>query len=70
MRQLAPIISALFPEVREAAVSSKRCSSEPSDWTRAIRAAIDRADSEPSEYLRLVITQGVLVDYLVDELHD
>jgi len=70
IRQLAPIISALFPEAREAAVSSKRCSTEPADWTRAIHAAIDRTNGEPSEYLRLVITQGVLVDYLVGELHD
>lgn len=71
MTRIAPIIASLFPEAREALVDAKRRTDDPAEWTYAVRAKLpERDESALSDYLSYVITQGIIVDYVVGELHD
>ena len=71
MTRIAPIIASLFPEAREALVDAKSRTDDPVEWTYAVRAKLPERDkSALSDYLSYVITQGIIVDYVVGELHD
>lgn len=71
MTRLAPIVAKLFPEEREALVRAKERSDNPVDWTQAVRDRLSMHNllTIPS-YLSYVITQGIMVDYLISELND
>lgn len=71
MTRMAPIIADLFPEAREALVDAKSRTDDPAEWTHAVRAKLPERDgSAMPDYLSYVITQGIIVDYIVGELHD
>lgn len=71
MTKLAPMMSALFPSVRDAAQESVARSKEAEQWTRAAEAALRaRIDAELDDTVRRVIIQGVMTDLLHLQMHD
>ena len=71
MTRIAPIVASLFPEAREAMVSAKEKSVVPREWSLAIRQSVNEScfeDVRPQ--LMRIITQGIVYDYLCNELHD
>ncbi len=68
--KLAPVISELFPELREEFITSFNRSSDPMQWTDDVDAAIRKyiqLDIEESLYRS--IRQCIITDYLFNELH-
>ncbi len=71
MTKLAPMLSALFPDIADAAKASLERSKEPQQWTRATEAALRaRIDAEIDGVVRRAIIQGVMTDLLHLQLHD
>lgn len=71
MTQLAPIMSALFPAAREAMKRVHQTTSDNFEWTGAVDRALDGfVQAELDDLLRRVIVQGVITDYLLNELRD
>ena len=72
MTRLGPVMSALFPDVRRAVVSSHRESAfDMSAWTRAASECLAReAQATLAEQVRRDIIQAIVTDYLYNELHD
>lgn len=71
MTKLAPLVSALFPDVKKSVEHSFSISKETTDWTDAAEAALrDTFGAEIEESTRRVIVQGVITEYLFNELHD
>ncbi len=71
MTQLAPIMSALFPVARKAIRRAHRTTNDNSEWTVAVdRALNESVQVELDDLLRRVIVQGVITDYLLNELRD
>ncbi len=71
MTRLAPMMSALFPSVRDAAQDSIAHSKETEQWTRAAEAALRvRIDTELDDTVRRVIIQGIMTDLLHLQMHD
>lgn len=71
MTRIAPIVTSLFPEAREAMAAAKEKTSDPREWSLAIRQSIDGSCTEGTKpQLMRIITQGIVYDYLCNELHD
>ncbi len=72
MTRLGPVMSALFPDVRRAVVSSHRESAfDMSAWTRAASECLaQEAQTTLAEQVRRDIIQAIVTDYLYNELHD
>lgn len=71
MTRIAPIVAKLFPDARTALVDAKDRSSDPAEWTLAIRKELNsHSETSIPSYLLYVITQGVVVDYVIGELND
>lgn len=71
MTKLAPIVAALFPKAREAMVAAREKTNVPREWSRAVRQSVNEFCSESmSPQLIRIITQGVVYDYLCNELRD
>lgn len=71
MTRISPIIARLFPEEREALIAAKERTDDPAEWTMAIRATLIKHEGiEIPSYLSYLITQGIIVDYIVRELND
>lgn len=71
MTKIAPLVASLFPEERRAAVEAMDRSDDPVEWTKAIHNCLSKRDGfEIPSFLSYVITQGVIVDYIVRELND
>ena len=66
------VMSALFPDVRRAVVSSHRESAfDMSAWTRAASECLaQEAQTTLAEQVRRDIIQAIVTDYLYNELHD
>ncbi len=71
MTKLAPMMSALFPEVAKAAKASLECSKEAEQWTHAAEAALRATiDAELDSVVRRAIIQGVMTDLLHLQMRD
>lgn len=71
MTKLAPLVSALFPNVKRSVEVAFAASKETTDWTDAAETALkDAFGAEIEETTRRVIVQGVITEYLYNELHD
>lgn len=71
MTKLAPMVSALFPSVTDAAREALARSKEAEQWTRAAEAALRASvDAELDGVVRRVIIQGVMTDLLHLQMHD
>lgn len=71
MTKLSPIMSALFPEVYDAAKDSLGHSKEPEQWTQATEAALRSIiDAELDGVVRRTIIQGIITDLLYLQMHD
>lgn len=71
MTRIASIVAALFPDARMALVDAKDRSSDPAEWTLAIRKELaSHNETSIPNYLLYVITQGIVVDYIIGELND
>ena len=71
MTRIAPIVSSFFPEAREAMVAAKEKSGVPREWSLAVRQSLSELgfDGVRPQLMR-IITQGIVYDYLCNELHD
>ncbi|SEH39387.1 MULTISPECIES: helicase HerA domain-containing protein [Atopobiaceae] len=71
MTRIAPIVSSFFPEAREAMVAAKEKSGVPREWSLAVRQSVSELGFEGARpQLMRIITQGIVYDYLCNELHD
>ena len=71
MTKLAPIMSALFPNVRDAVRASVETARESEQWTHAAEAALcSSIDAELDGVVRRTIIQGVITDLLYLQMHD
>lgn len=71
MTRIAPIVSSFFPEAREAMVAAKEKSGVPREWSLAVRQSVSELGFEGVRpQLMRIITQGIVYDYLCNELHD
>ncbi len=71
MTKIAPLMTALFPNVHKKVVESVNSSSEMTSWTRAAEDATESlAASELSDRTRRMIVQGIITDYVFNELGD
>ncbi|MDO4848939.1 MAG: DUF87 domain-containing protein [Coriobacteriia bacterium] len=71
MTKLAPMVSALFPSVADAAREALARSKEAEQWTRAAEAALRASiDAELDGVVRRVIIQGVMTDLLHLQMRD
>lgn len=71
MTKLAPIVAALYSAERKVLVAAKERTNDPAEWTIAVRESLHQRDGlVTSDYLLYVITQGIVVDYLIGELGD
>lgn len=71
MTRIAPIVSSFFPEAREAMVAAKEKSGVPREWSLAVRQSLSELGFEGVRpQLMRIITQGIVYDYLCNELHD
>lgn len=69
MTKLAPIMSALFPKVREAVVTAYNDNPEASEWTnRAEEALLNNLNCTISDITRRDIIQAVITQYVYMEL--
>lgn len=69
MTKLAPIMSALFPKVREAVVTAYSDNPEASEWTnRAEEALLNNLNCTISDITRRDIIQAVVTQYVYMEL--
>lgn len=69
--KIAPLVSALFPKVRESVSRSVSRSKEPLEWTSSAEQALDSIiESEVRLVTKRLIIQGVITEYLLHELHD
>ena len=69
MTRLAPIMSALFPKVKNAVVSAYNDNPDASEWTnRAEEALLNNLLNEISDRTRRDIIQAVITDYVYNEL--
>jgi len=69
MTKLAPIISALFPNVRKAVVSAYKENPNAYEWTnRAEKTLLNNLMCEISDNTRRDIIQAVITDYVYNEL--
>ena len=71
MTKLAPMMSALFPEVAQAAKDSLERSKQAEQWTRAAEAALrTRIDAQMDDTVRRAVIQGVMTDLLHLQMRD
>ena len=69
MTRLAPIMSALFPKVKNAVVYAYNDNPDASEWTnRAEEALLNNLLNEISDRTRRDIIQAVITDYVYNEL--
>lgn len=70
MTRLAPIMSALFPDVRNAVEKAYSESREPREWTNAAENALEDVlkNSELYDQIRRDIIQSIITDYIFNEL--
>lgn len=68
MTKLAPIMSALFPTIKDAVAVAYAGNLEPMDWTRSAESALyDCVQSEISIQTRRDIIQAIITDYVYIE---
>ena len=68
MTKLAPIMSALFPTVKDAVAVAYAGNLEPVDWTRSAEYALfDCVQSEIGIQTRRDIIQAIITDYVYIE---
>lgn len=71
MTKLAPVVSELFPEVRSAIERAYHRTSEKAEWTTsAVSVLVGLVGLEVDETVKRVIVQGVITDYVLNELGD
>ena len=71
MTRLAPVMTELFPEVRSAMEHVYRRTTEKAEWTSTTEAALlSLVGLEIDERVRRVIVQGIITDYVFNELRD
>lgn len=71
MTKLAPVMTELFPEVRAAMERAYRKTTEKAEWTSTVEASLlALVDLEIDERIRRVIIQGIITDYVFNELRD
>lgn len=69
MTKLAPIMSALFPNVRKAVISAYKDNSNADEWTNsAENALLSSITSEIDNKTRRDIIQAVITDYIYNDL--
>lgn len=67
--RVAPIMSALFPDVRRAVVDAYARTSDPRKWTASAEAALlTWTNDQISNLTRRDIIQGIITDYVLNEL--
>lgn len=70
MTRIAPMMSALFPDVRKAVIDAYARTSDPRKWTASAEAALLAWTNEQiSEMTRRDIIQGLITDYVLNELN-
>jgi len=68
---LSPIVSTLFPEVKNAIIESIHETNNPVEWTKSAEVALKQCiHSEMNRKLKSQIIQSIMTDYLSLELHD
>lgn len=71
MTKIAPLVSALFPHVKECVAKSVVRSKNPRDWTDAANESLAAiAGEEIDSITKRVVIQGVITEHLYNELHD
>ncbi len=71
MTKLAPMMSALFPNIRDAARDSITRYNEVEQWTQATESALRASvNVELNDTVRRVIIQGIMTDLLHLQMHD
>ena len=71
MTKVAPLVSALFPHVKECVAKSVARSKNPRDWTDAAdKSLVAIVGEEIDSVTKRVIIQGVITERLYNELHD
>ncbi len=71
MSRVASIVSGLFPNVRKEVAEAVKKSGSPRAWSEAAEAALTAyIGSDFDTVARPMIIQGVVEDYLCNELHD
>lgn len=71
MTKVAPLVSALFPHVKECVAKSVARSKNPRDWTDAADKSLVAIVGEKIDSVtKRVIIQGVITEHLYNELHD
>ena len=69
--KIAPIVSTLLPDVREAVVNAKNRSKDPKRWSEAAWSALnERFDYDIPLRITRIITQAIVFDYVSNELRD
>ena len=68
MTKLAPIFTALFPEIKKAVKETYSESTEPKEWTQSAEDVLGASyPFEISNQTRRDIIQGIMTDYLLNE---
>lgn len=71
MTKLAPIMSALFPDVVKTVEDERECSDEAEQWTMAADAALRSSiDRDIDSRTRQTIIQGIMTDVLYLQMQD
>ncbi len=71
MTKLAPIMSDLFPEVKNAVKASYNDSSDPREWTLAAQRILnDRINRDIESQVRRDIIQSIITDYIYLDLNN
>ncbi len=71
MTQIAPLVCALFPKVKEDVIHSISKGNDISTWTTCAESSLaDAAGNDIPDKTRRVIIQGIITEYLHNEIHD
>ena len=69
MTKIAPVMSALFPSVKDAIVEAYAKADDPRKWTEsAERALVAWTNRQVADSVRRDIVQGLITDYVLNEL--
>lgn len=71
MTKIAPLVCVLFPSVKDSVVKSVARNKDVKEWTRDAEMALQvLCGEEIGDLTRRVVVQGVITEYLFNELHD
>ena len=71
MTKMAPLMSALFPEIKQAVKMAYQDAGEPTEWTRSAEKTLyDIIQNDIQTQTRRDIIQAIITDYVFNDLND